>query len=71
MHVLAIILIVLLAIIAVFLGIVVYVLLSAFFAVQPILTQLGKISMVVEFVRFVARRIHRRYKRRHSHLDDE
>lgn len=59
MHTLLIILIVLLVILIILLGIVTFAVLSAFFAVQPILNQLGKISMLIEVARFVRNRIRR------------
>ncbi|MCF8563367.1 hypothetical protein LLE49_01235 [Alicyclobacillus tolerans] len=60
MHALLVILIVLLVIVAVLLGIVVFILLSVFFTLQPILGQLGKVSMVIEALRFLWRRVVRK-----------
>ena len=64
MHTLLIILIVLLVILVILLGIVAFVALSAFFAVQPILNQLGKISMIIEAAEFIKRRVRKAVLRR-------
>lgn len=72
MHTLLIVFIVLLAILIVILGIIAFVLVSAFTAVQPIIAQLGKISMVLEGARLVGRRIQKwRKKRRKGYPMDE
>ncbi|MDQ0188619.1 hypothetical protein JI721_13495 [Alicyclobacillus cycloheptanicus] len=64
MHALLIVLVILLGIVALCLAVIAYVLLTAFFAVQPIISQLGKISMVIDGTRFVWHRIANYRKRR-------
>jgi len=71
MHVLLIILIALLAVIVVLLGILAFVVLSAYFAVQPIINQLGKISLIVEVIQFICRRYKARIRRRNHHSEEE